>query len=112
VIAWDQVNTLRADIGEDDFQDVVDLFLDEMDENIARLDAAMAPDALGELLHFLKGSALNLGFRRFASRCAEYERQVRTESETAVEPAELAQIYLQSRSVFLQGLETRMDRAG
>ncbi len=45
----------------DDFAEVVEMFLEEADEVAGRLRGAAPTDVEAEL-HFLKGSALNLGF--------------------------------------------------
>lgn len=65
---------LRDEIGQDGFDEVVDVFLEEAGEVIARLCDPCAPVA--ENLHFLKGSALNLGFSDVAQLCQEGERQL------------------------------------
>jgi histidine phosphotransfer protein HptB len=75
MIEWDRVTELRSEIGEADFADVVELFLQEADEAIARISASRGAAVLEADLHFLKGAALNLGFREFAGLCQEGERR-------------------------------------
>ncbi len=74
MIDWARVNELRDEIGADDFDEVATMFLEEADEAIARLDAAKGAKSLESDLHFLKGSALNLGFQRLADLCQIAER--------------------------------------
>lgn len=112
MIAWNRVSLLRDEIGEDDFQEVVDLFLEEVDEVIARLEQAPDPATLPADLHFLKGSALNLGFERFALMCQRGEQSFR---DAVAPPPDLAAIldcYRTSRADFLTGLQTTHRRAG
>lgn len=75
MIDWARTTELRAEIGADDFDEVVALFLDEADEVIARLPTCASAKAMEDALHFLKGSALNLGFAELAALCQEGERQ-------------------------------------
>ncbi|SLN57819.1 Hpt domain protein [Roseivivax jejudonensis] len=73
MIDWDQVLALRTEIGAEAFDEVAALFLSEV---AAALDA-LSPDApdLAAKLHFLKGSALDLGLRDFAALCSAGEAQ-------------------------------------
>jgi HPt (histidine-containing phosphotransfer) domain-containing protein len=75
MIAWDRVNELRSEIGDDAFTEVVMMFLEEADEVIARISVEAGAKALESDLHFLKGAALNLGFAEFAGLCQDGERQ-------------------------------------
>ena len=75
MIDWDRVKELRDEIGAEDFDEVVDLFLEEADECIARLSPDNGASALSADLHFLKGAALNLGFAALSSLCQDGERR-------------------------------------
>ena len=66
MIDWAQVDELRADMG-DAFGEIVDVFLQEVADGIAQLDGCDDDATLAARLHFLKGAALNLGFRDFAT---------------------------------------------
>lgn len=72
MIDWDRLNELRRDIGEDDFLEVAKLFVEELSEVMDRLAIAPATATQNDF-HFLRGSAANLGFVEFASRCAAAE---------------------------------------
>ena len=67
MIDWERVADLRSEVGEDDFFEVVDMFLEEVEEVIDRLTSSPEPARFEDDLHFLKGSALNLGFRHFSA---------------------------------------------
>ena len=104
MIDWSRVTTLREEVGEEDFDEVVELFLEEVDDTVARL--AEAPDltTLGEDLHFLKGSATNLGFIQFSELCASGEAVCAQGNPSSVDLAQLVDSYRGSRGVFLQDL--------
>lgn len=72
MIDWDRVAELRDEIGEEGFAEIAEIFIEEIDETLAHLAAAgTAPQASD--FHFLRGSAVNLGFADFATlaRAAE-----------------------------------------
>ena len=69
MIDWTRVEELKQEVGEDDFSEVVDLFLEEVEETITRLKQTPDLSQLEEDMHFLKGSALNLGFEQFSTLC-------------------------------------------
>lgn len=102
MIDWDRVEELRAEIGADDFDEVVALFLEEADEVIARLSGAAGSGALEADLHFLKGAALNLGFDALAELCQDGERQA-AEGSADVDVEQVRQAYHSSRAQFSSG---------
>lgn len=69
MIDWERVKTLCDEVGAEDFDEVVELFLDEVEDVIARLGSAPNLATLEDDLHFLKGSALSLGFVSFSTLC-------------------------------------------
>ncbi|MCE8534312.1 Hpt domain-containing protein [Ruegeria pomeroyi] len=75
MIHWPRVTQLREEVGAEDFDEVVDLFLEEVEEVIARLRQTPDRRLLEKDLHFLKGSALSLGFQSFSALCQDGERQ-------------------------------------
>lgn len=70
MIDWNRVDELRTEVGPEDFIEVVDLFLEEVDEIIDRFRNGAQEENLEETLHFLKGSALNIGFSHLATLCS------------------------------------------
>lgn len=103
MIDWDRLNELRSEIGDGDFAEVVELFLLEADEVIARISVSAGATALEADLHFLKGAALNLGFRRFAALCQEGEKRAATGS-CDIEIATVIDCYQRSKSILLKGV--------
>ena len=75
MLDWDRVQELREEIGEEDLGDVLALFLDEVAD---RLQSIGAEETLVEDLHFLKSSALNIGFKDLAELSAQMEASART----------------------------------
>lgn len=102
MIDWNRVESLRQEIGSDDFGLVVALFLEETDEIIARLPDQSGA-ALRSDLHFLKGSALNLGFRALALRCSQGENALR-DASGVVDPAPIVALYQDTRRAFTDAL--------
>ncbi|MDR0808834.1 MAG: Hpt domain-containing protein [Gemmobacter sp.] len=103
MIDWDRVSDLRSEIGEEGFTEVIALFLEETDEVIARLTGTSGGH-LGSDLHFLKGSALNLGFRELAALCQEGERHCNAGQAGIMDLAPLLQLYRDSKAAFETGL--------
>lgn len=73
MIDWDRVAELRDEIGEEDLAEVVEMFLDEVAEKLADLKAGVIPQSIAEDMHFLKSSALNIGFATLAGLCSDAE---------------------------------------
>ncbi|WP_434616400.1 Hpt domain-containing protein [Tabrizicola sp. M-4] len=86
----ERLAALRAEIGEDGFEEVLEMFLKESDEVVARLAAPSIPESIEADLHFLKGTALTLGMDDLADMCR------RGEQGAAVDPAALADLYRRS----------------
>ena len=104
MIDWSRVQELRREIGDDGFAEVVELFLDEVETMIGRLAAATTANASAEDMHFLKGSAWNLGFIDFGALCHDGERRA---VAGMFEPADLERVmacYATSKAAFLGGL--------
>ncbi len=107
MIDWDRVAALRDEVGPEDFPEVVDLFLEEADEVVARLDGAPDAGECGDDLHFLKGSALSLGFAALGALCATGEAAVASGAAAEADIRGVVTCYLQSKTVFLAALGER-----
>jgi len=106
MIDWSRVTELRDEIGAEDFEEVVEIFLEEVEEVIGKLQS----DDRGTLeqdLHFLKGSALNLGFQSFSSKCQDGESLSARGEASAVDLKEILALYENSKTSFLGELPTR-----
>lgn len=102
MIDWIRVNELRSEVGVEDFNEVVLLFLEEVDEVIEKLKSAPKPAQFEEQLHFLKGSALNLGFSRFSALCQIGETQAAQGRLDEIQLPEILSIFDQSRAQFVK----------
>jgi len=100
MIDWDRVKELKSEIGEEDFAEVVVMFLEEADEVIGRLSCDLGADTLEQDLHCLKGAALNLGFAQLAMLCQHGERRAAAGlTDVDLDPVRAA--YAVSRRTFL-----------
>lgn len=105
MIDWKRVMDLRAEIGNEDFEEVVPLFLEEVTEIIDRLRENPNFDQIESDLHCLKGSALNLGFATFSSLCDEGESTAAKGAAKSVNLPAILTSFDASCDVFLAGLE-------
>ena len=103
MIDWTRVRELKDEIGEEDFAEVAEMFIGEVEEVIDRLKVAPDPSRYEEDLHFIKSSALNLGFADLAARCQTGERQAATGNTGSVDLAGVFASYSASKSAFLDG---------
>ncbi|HEY0214640.1 MAG TPA: Hpt domain-containing protein [Paenirhodobacter sp.] len=100
LIDWKMVEDLHAEIGTDDFAEVVMLFLSEVEEVLY----GTAPDQMrNEELHFLKGSALNLGFVALVTCCRTGER-VANGGRAPICLEQLQDTFARSKEEFLTGV--------
>lgn len=106
MIDWNRIETLRDEIGEDDFPEIVEIFIEEVTEMIANLRNAPQLETLGADLHALKGSALNLGFRSFAQLCQIGETAAANGEAEAIDLPPILDCYDASKEAFLSGLES------
>lgn len=109
MIHWARVLELRDEIGEDDFGEVVDLFLEEVEEVIDRLRQGAELTQLEQDLHFLKGSALSFGFSGFSHLCQVGEQKSAQGNAETVNLEEIIKEYDQSKSQFVAGLATQIS---
>lgn len=104
MILWSRVRDLHDEVGAEGFDEVVALFLDEAGDVIDRLKSGDCPDDLDQLLHFLKGSALSLGFAAFADLCRDGECRAAAGDAAKVDIAAITDAFDRSRTQFLAGL--------
>lgn len=103
MIDWQRVDILREEIGEDGFADVVELFLEEVESVVARLIENPDPARYDRDLHFLKGSAWNLGFAAFGGLCQAGEKMASSGNAASVDLAPILECYANSKTQFLAG---------
>lgn len=97
MVNWDRLAELREEVGEDDLAEVVSLFCEEVEEVLEILDEAPATD-LPNYLHFLKGSALNIGFEAVSNRCQAEEKRLKETPDMAINIAGIRADYKASKA--------------
>lgn len=108
MIDWTRVRELRDEVGAEDFDEVVELFIEEVDEVTARLRFTPEPTALEADFHFLKGSALSLGFEDFAALCQKGETASAQGRSGDVDLALIISSYEVSKSTFLSSIQSKL----
>lgn len=101
MIDWSRVNELKEEIGEEDFAEVAEMFMMEVEAVISRLKTAPNPATYEEDLHFLKSSALNLGFSDVSSLCQAGEATSAKGQADTVDLAPIFSAYDASKAAFL-----------
>ena len=104
MIDWKRVADLRDEIGAEDFEEVVPIFLEEVSGVIDALRAGPDLSRLEEDLHFLKGSALNLGFEAFSTICSAGEKAAAAGMAASVDVTEVLACFDASKTTFEAGL--------
>jgi HPt (histidine-containing phosphotransfer) domain-containing protein len=84
MINWQRISELEADIGEDEVDEVLSLFLEEMDEVVEIFASASATIDLPAQLHLLKGMAWNVGFVDVGDVCVLAEQSVSDEKRFGI----------------------------
>lgn len=102
MIDWDRIENLLAEVGPEDFREVVALFLEEVEEAITRLGETSDPARLEQEMHFLKGCALNLGFSRLGALCGRGETDAATGEAGKVYIPAIIACFQTSRADFVQ----------
>ena len=92
-----RLNELKDEVGEDDFNEVFELFCEEVEEVLAELEA-IPPSQLAERLHFLKGSALNIGFDDLGALCQSEEIRLKGNPTVTVDFPALRATYQASKA--------------
>ncbi|ATG37399.1 MULTISPECIES: Hpt domain-containing protein [Phaeobacter] len=107
MIDWSRAKELHEEVGPEDFSEVVEIFLEEVEGVIEKL---RSPDlaTLEQDLHFLKGSALNLGFRQFSRLCQEGERRSAQGESKEVDTAAIIASYENSKEEFLRDMSRQL----
>lgn len=106
LIDWAKVNELCEEVGAEDFDEVVEIFLEEVEETLACV--GQDGRCLEHDLHFLKGSALNLGFAHFSDLCRDGESAAKDGRGDTVNVQEIQNSYAASRAMFLSELKSQL----
>jgi HPt (histidine-containing phosphotransfer) domain-containing protein len=104
MIDWGQVKSLRDEVGHEDFDEVVELFLEEVEEVVTRLQNKAQMTELESDLHFLKGSAMNLGFSEFSMLCQDGESRAASGHAVEIDIDKVINCYAVSKTKFIEEL--------
>jgi HPt (histidine-containing phosphotransfer) domain-containing protein len=96
MIEWERVEELKEDFGDEGFQEIIEIFLSEVEEAINQLPNVTDDSAASDQLHFIKGSALNLGFSDLANLC-----EPRLQGGRIAKAPEVAACYQTSKATFM-----------
>ncbi|MEQ6202918.1 Hpt domain-containing protein [Sulfitobacter sp. HNIBRBA2951] len=105
MIDWPRITNLRDEVGEEDFAEVVEIFIEEVSEMVERLRDAPQVETLGADLHALKGSAMNLGFTTFSDLCQTGETAAAEGRADSIALAPILDSYDESKQALLDGLD-------
>jgi HPt (histidine-containing phosphotransfer) domain-containing protein len=103
MIDWARVLELRDEVGAAEFEPVLEMFADEVEEVLIRLSSE-DPAGLESDLHFLKGCACNLGFSAFATLCQSAEALASRQLHHEIDIAQLIGGYATSKQIFRRDL--------
>lgn len=108
MIDWSHVQKLCNEVGAEDFDEVVELFFEEVADVIARLEILTDRSNLAEDLHFLKGSVLSFGFSETSQLCHVGEETAAKGDAASVDLAAIIQSYSVSKREFLANYRQKL----
>ena len=100
MIDWERANELREEVGAEDFEEVFEMFLAEVEEVMVKLIAAPDLSTMEDDLHFLKGSALSLGFAHFSNLCQIGETAAANGQASEIDMDKIYESYAASKTEF------------
>ncbi len=106
LINWSKVSELHGEIGAEDFHEVVELFMEEVEDTLSNV--GKEGRCLEHDLHFLKGSALNLGFSEFSELCRSGEAAAANGDAAIVDVPSIQESYSASRAEFLEHMDAQI----
>ncbi len=95
-----RIAELKDEVGEEDFLEVVSLFCEEMEDVLTGLADTALTD-LPEKLHFLKGSALNIGLDQVGQLCAGEETRLKADPTATPDIAAIQTAYAAAKTALL-----------
>ncbi|WP_166417731.1 Hpt domain-containing protein [Cochlodiniinecator piscidefendens] len=102
MIDWKRIEELKDEVGAEDFVEVAAIFLEEVDEVVDRLRENPNLETMEADMHFLKGSALNLGFDALSVYCQAGEKAASNDDAATIDLSQLFEIYDASKAEFLR----------
>jgi len=102
MIDWNRVNELRTEVGVEDFAEVLDMFFDEVAEVLGGLGNG-GNEATKRDLHFLKGSAMNIGLAEFNALCLSSELALFADPNVVIDLDAIRRTFLASKDILVSG---------
>ena len=96
-----RIQELKDEVGEDDLIEVIALFCEEVEEVLQSLDATEQSDIPAQL-HFLKGSALNIGLDAVSELCRTEESRLKTDPTASADIGAIRTAYAAAKDVLLK----------
>lgn len=109
MIDWGQVKSLQNDVGHDEFDEIVELFLEEVESIVENLIESPNTSELENDLHSLKGSALNLGFEAFSQMCLNGEKMAAAGEADLVDLTAIVACFVASKEKFITDISTELQ---
>ncbi len=109
MINWTRIKELHDEIGNEDFTEVVELFLFEAGTVVTRLRENPDPAGLEAELHFLKGGVLNLGFDDVSRLCQEGEVLATQGRNVQIDLQAIVTAYDDAKASFLEEMPSRLS---
>lgn len=101
MIDWTRIDDLKHELGEDDFEEVFEIFLDEVQDSVDSLKNAPKGAALEAILHSVKGNAITVGFSKLAELAGAGE--VKAGQGSDVNLQEIAAAHSESKTAYACG---------
>ena len=96
-----RIQELKDEVGEDDLIEVIELFCEEVEEVLDALEST-DPAGMPAQLHFLKGSALNIGLDAVSDLCKEQELRLKANPAATADIASIRAAYDASKAALLK----------
>jgi HPt (histidine-containing phosphotransfer) domain-containing protein len=109
MIDWGQVKSLQNDVGHDEFDEIVELFLEEVESIVEKLRKSPNISELENDMHSLKGSALNLGFKAFSQMCLSGEKMAAAGKADLVDLTAIVACFDLSKAKFMSNVSTELQ---
>ncbi|MCV6594409.1 MAG: Hpt domain-containing protein [Silicimonas sp.] len=96
-----RIEELKEEVGEEDLAEVIELFCEEVEEVLEGLDRVTAGEMAAQL-HFLKGSALNIGLEAVSELCKTEEARLKADPTQMPDITAIRSTYAASKDVLFQ----------
>lgn len=110
MINWNRVHELRNDVGTEDFDEIVEIFLSEVTDLSAELQATKTDHEMELRLHALKNAALNLGFSELSDHCQSAEILARSGQAKSVDVRAIVGLLEASLQLFNAQAPEQLDK--